>query len=95
MASAVNPFGLYLEEEAREEQALGPPEDKPWGMYEFAINGPETSSGWPTRSAYGGPMTARRRGRRLYVPTETAVCSVDRSSLTPGPMVEDTAAVSR
>ncbi len=27
-----------------------------------------------------------------YVPTETAVCSVERSSRTPGPMVEDTAA---
>ncbi len=32
---------------------------------------------------------------RPYVPTETAVCSVERSSLTPGPMVEETAARSR
>jgi hypothetical protein len=28
------------------------PEDKPWGMYEFALNGPDETLvrvGWPTR----------------------------------------------
>jgi hypothetical protein len=32
--------------------AIGPPEDKAWGMYEFALNGPDETLvrvGWPTR----------------------------------------------
>jgi hypothetical protein len=42
-----NPFGLYLYSDdvdalAKEfaGESLGPPEHKPWGMYEFALNGP-------------------------------------------------------
>jgi catechol 2,3-dioxygenase-like lactoylglutathione lyase family enzyme len=50
-----NPFGLYLYLEdvdaaAREFQKS--PEDKPWGMYEFAISDPDETLvrvGWPTR----------------------------------------------
>jgi catechol 2,3-dioxygenase-like lactoylglutathione lyase family enzyme len=57
-----NPFGLYLyienvdqlaQEFARE--ILGPvkaAEDKPWGMYEFAVSDPDETLvriGWPTR----------------------------------------------
>jgi catechol 2,3-dioxygenase-like lactoylglutathione lyase family enzyme len=50
-----NPFGLYLYLEnvdaaAREFQKL--PEDKPWGMYEFAMSDPDETLvrvGWPTR----------------------------------------------
>ena len=48
-----NPFGLYLYLEdvdalARELQQR--PEDKPWGMHEFAISGPDETLvrvGWP------------------------------------------------
>ena len=50
-----NPFGLYLYLEdvdglAREFQER--PEDKPWGMYEFAISDPDETLvriGWPSR----------------------------------------------
>ena len=50
-----NPFGLYLHLEdvdavAREFQTS--PEDKPWGMYEFAMSDPDETLvrvGWPTR----------------------------------------------
>jgi catechol 2,3-dioxygenase-like lactoylglutathione lyase family enzyme len=50
-----NPFGLYLYLEdvdavAREFQKR--PEDRPWGMYEFAMSDPDETLvrvGWPTR----------------------------------------------
>jgi hypothetical protein len=54
-----NPFGLYLYREdvdalaaAFAGEAIGQPNDKPWGMYEFALNGPDDTLirvGWPTR----------------------------------------------
>jgi hypothetical protein len=55
-----NPFGLYLYLEdvdalAAEfpDEILGKgPEDKPWGMYEFALSDPDQTLvrvGWPTR----------------------------------------------
>jgi hypothetical protein len=54
-----NPFGLYLYREdvdgvarAFAGETLGQPGDKPWGMYEFAFNGPDETLvrvGWPTR----------------------------------------------
>jgi hypothetical protein len=54
-----NPFGLYLYREDVDAVAasfagetLGPPRDTPWGMYEFALNGPDDTLvrvGWPTR----------------------------------------------
>lgn len=56
-----NPFGLYLYREdvdalatvfRRELLGSGDPSDKPWGMYEFALNGPDdllVRVGWPTR----------------------------------------------
>ena len=55
-----NPFGLYLYREDVDALAAvfsgeiigGGPGDKPWGMYEFALNGPDdtlVSVGWPTR----------------------------------------------
>lgn len=56
-----NPFGLflYLEDVDGLAAALqdlrpgrGGPEDKPWGMYEFAIPGPDETLvrvGWPSR----------------------------------------------
>ena len=57
-----NPFGLYLYSEAVDELAanfageiLGAQqaaEDKPWGMYEFALSDPDETLvriGWPTR----------------------------------------------
>jgi catechol 2,3-dioxygenase-like lactoylglutathione lyase family enzyme len=56
-----NPFGLYLYREdvdfwaARFEGEIiekDGPSDKPWGMYEFALNGPDDALvrvGWPTR----------------------------------------------
>lgn len=59
LTAARNPFGLYLYREdvdaaaaAFTGEALGPPEDKPWGMYEFALNGPDETLvrvGWPSR----------------------------------------------
>jgi hypothetical protein len=55
-----NPFGLYLYREdvdglaaALSDRILAQPADKPWGMYEFALNGPDDTLirvGWPTRS---------------------------------------------
>ena len=56
-----NPFGLYLYRKDVDALAaifageiLEPqgPSDKPWGMYEFALNGPDDTLirvGWPTR----------------------------------------------
>jgi catechol 2,3-dioxygenase-like lactoylglutathione lyase family enzyme len=56
-----NPFGLYLRRKDVDELAAafqgevlrtGDPSDKPWGMYEFALNGPDdvlVRVGWPTR----------------------------------------------
>jgi catechol 2,3-dioxygenase-like lactoylglutathione lyase family enzyme len=56
-----NPFGLYLYREDVDELAAafhgeilgkGDPSDKPWGMYEFALNAPDdvlVRVGWPTR----------------------------------------------
>lgn len=56
-----NPFGLYLYREDVDELAAyfkeeiiekEGPTDKPWGMYEFALNGPDDALirvGWPTR----------------------------------------------
>ncbi|MBB2200181.1 VOC family protein [Gluconacetobacter tumulisoli] len=55
-----NPFGLYLHAENVDElcaafrtELIGAgPEDKPWGMYEFAISDPDGTLvrvGWPTR----------------------------------------------
>lgn len=54
-----NPFGLYLYLEnvdaaAREFQQS--PEDKPWGMYEFAMSDADETLvrvGWPTRLRSG------------------------------------------
>jgi catechol 2,3-dioxygenase-like lactoylglutathione lyase family enzyme len=54
-----NPFGLYLTREDVDGIAarfageiIGAPADKPWGMYEFALNGPDDTLvrvGWPSR----------------------------------------------
>ena len=54
-----NPFGLYLyaEEvnelaERMDELVLHKPEDKPWGMYEFALSDPDETLvrvGWPSK----------------------------------------------
>ncbi len=56
---AHNPFALYLYREdvdgaaaAFAGETLGMPEGKPWGMYEFALNGPDDTLvrvGWPSR----------------------------------------------
>jgi predicted lactoylglutathione lyase len=53
-----NPFALYLYTENVTELArrmggrvLHPPEDKPWGMFEFAVSDPDETLvrvGWPT-----------------------------------------------
>ena len=60
-----NPFGLYLYTErvddfarefASELQNGAGPEDKPWGMYEFALSDPDETLvkiGWPTRLRAG------------------------------------------
>ena len=66
-----NPFGLYLYVEDVDAMAakfageiLGKvpaPEDKPWGMYEFAVNGPDETLvriGWPTRLRKKASKTA-------------------------------------
>lgn len=54
-----NPFALYLRVEAVDEvlaayagPAIHPPKVQPWGMYEFALNGPDDTLvrvGWPSR----------------------------------------------
>ena len=50
-----NPFGLYLHLEDVDAVARGfqkSPEDKSWGMYEFAMSDPDETLvrvGWPTR----------------------------------------------
>jgi hypothetical protein len=61
LASSANPFGLYLYREDVDALAatfageiIEPdgPSDKTWGMYEFALNGPDGTLvriGWPTR----------------------------------------------
>jgi len=61
LTSGRNPFGLYLYLEdvdglaaALQDLRSGRrgPEDKPWGMYEFAIPGPDETLvriGWPSR----------------------------------------------
>ena len=58
-----NPFGLYLYAEDVVELAermgdrvLHPPEDKPWGMFEFAMSDPDEALvrvGWPTELRRG------------------------------------------
>lgn len=61
LAPGRNPFGLYLYREDVDGLAAifkdeilekGAPGDKPWGMYEFALNGPDDTLvrvGWPSR----------------------------------------------
>ena len=60
LTPGANPFGVYLYTENVDElaehvrDALGKngPEDKPWGMYEFALSDPDQTLirvGWPTR----------------------------------------------
>ncbi len=59
MEPGSNPYGLYLYREGVDGAAalfagevIGGPEDKPWGMYEFALNGPDDTLvriGWPSR----------------------------------------------
>ena len=56
-----NPFGLYLYRQdvdaaaaAFADEIIEPegPSEKPWGMYEFALNGPDAilvRVGWPTQ----------------------------------------------
>jgi hypothetical protein len=50
-----NPFGLYLylvDVDALAAEFQKRPEDKPWGMYEFALSDPDETLvrvGWPTR----------------------------------------------
>ena len=50
-----NPFGLYFyfeDVDAVAEQLGAVPEDKPWGMYEFALSDPDETLvrvGWPSR----------------------------------------------
>ena len=50
-----NPFGLYLYTEDVDDLAAAMgrrPEDKPWGMYEFALSDPDETLvrvGWPSR----------------------------------------------
>ena len=60
-----NPFGLYLHREdvdgaaaAFPDEVLAAPRDTPWGMYEFALNGPDDTLvrvGWPARLRPRGP----------------------------------------
>ena len=61
-----NPFGIYLyrpDVDALAVRVAGEiieregPSDKPWGMYEFALNGPDdllVRIGWPTRLRSSG-----------------------------------------
>ena len=61
LAPGRNPFGLYLYLEDVDALAAefrneivgnSAPEDKPWGMYEFALSDPDATLvrvGWPTR----------------------------------------------
>jgi hypothetical protein len=50
-----NPFGLYLyleDVDAAAHEFQKSPEDKPWGMYEFAVSDPDETLvrvGWPIR----------------------------------------------
>ena len=62
-----NPFGLYFYMEDVEAWATvfrgeilgkGGPEDKPWGMYEFAMSDPDETLvrvGWPSRLSKSPP----------------------------------------
>ena len=58
-----NPFGLYLYAENVDELAgrMGcQAEDKPWGMYEFALSDPDETLvrvGWPSRLRKNTPET--------------------------------------
>ena len=62
-----NPFGLYLYREdvdgvaaAFAGETVGTLSDKPWGMYEVAINGPDETLvrvGWPTRLRKRAPAS--------------------------------------
>jgi hypothetical protein len=69
LVPARNPFGIYLytarleaiAEAVREEiiEQSKRPEHKPWGMYEFALNGPDdllVRVGWPS-AADNGPRS--------------------------------------
>jgi hypothetical protein len=59
LQSGRNPFGLCLYREdvdgaarALAGETIRQPGDAPWGMYEFALNGPDDTLvrvGWPTR----------------------------------------------
>jgi hypothetical protein len=59
-----NPFGLYLYREDVDgiaarfaAEITGTVSDKPWGMYEFALNGPDDTLvrvGWPSRLRHQG-----------------------------------------
>ena len=55
-----NPFGLYLYSEDVDQLAarMGcTAQDKPWGMYEFAVSDPDETLvrvGWPSRLRRGG-----------------------------------------
>jgi catechol 2,3-dioxygenase-like lactoylglutathione lyase family enzyme len=55
-----NPFGLYLYTEDVDQLAarMGcTADDKPWGMYEFAVSDPDETLvrvGWPSRLRRGG-----------------------------------------
>jgi len=58
-----NPFGLYLYREdvdglaaAFAGEVIGQPSNKTWGMYEFALSGPDDALirvGWPIRLCSG------------------------------------------
>ena len=70
LVPGTNPFGLYFYMENVEVWAnefrgeiVGKrgPEDKPWGMYEFAISDPDQTLvrvGWPTRLRKSRPTAA-------------------------------------
>lgn len=70
LAPGRNPFGIYvytpfvdaLAERVREGiiGAAKGPEHKPWGMYEFALNGPDdllVRVGWPSPAGAGRPRS--------------------------------------
>ncbi|MDB5604781.1 MAG: glyoxalase [Bradyrhizobium sp.] len=73
-----NPFGLYLyledvdalAVEFRDEilkKSRPEPEDKPWGMYEFALSDPDETLvrvGWPTRLRFSGADRSTGAGQR-------------------------------
>jgi hypothetical protein len=67
-----NPFGLYLFAENVNELAsslsdyvVQQPEAKPWGMYEFALTGPDgtlVKVGWPTELAVSSDLSKPGEG---------------------------------